>query len=150
MCKLVEENANELVQTKLGTICEEISRILSTGQQNPSNLTEPIVNPDKQSQAKTKSNVVVPGSSADQDDNKHAAVADVDMTDLAAEPEHTILELDPDPEEEEESRELHRDVQAPAGLGSPQSGPTNLAGNSGNGVGEGIAEKPEQVIVLDD
>ncbi|PQQ21046.1 CHD3-type chromatin-remodeling factor PICKLE [Prunus yedoensis var. nudiflora] len=150
MCKLVEENAHELVQTKLGTICEEISRIISTVQQNPSNLTEPIVNPDKQSQAKTKSNVVVPGSSADQDDNKHAAAADVDMTDLAAEPKHTILELDPDPEEEEESRELHRDVQAPAGLGSPQSGPTNLAGNSGNGVGEGIAEKPEQVIVLDD
>ncbi|XP_048444234.1 CHD3-type chromatin-remodeling factor PICKLE-like isoform X1 [Pyrus x bretschneideri] len=95
MCNIVERNAHISLQTSLGTICEAINMTLSSVPHHPPPESL-ILNPVKQSEAESSSGVFLKPPSP-QSDRKQAVVADTAMTNLAAEPEPTIMELDPEP-----------------------------------------------------
>nr|XP_028962582.1 CHD3-type chromatin-remodeling factor PICKLE isoform X1 [Malus domestica] len=95
MCNVVERNAHISLETSLGTICEAINMTLSSVPHHPPPESL-ILNPGKQSEAESSGGVFLKPPSP-QGDGKHAVVADSEMTNLAAEPEPTIMELDPEP-----------------------------------------------------
>ncbi|CAN6588830.1 unnamed protein product [Malus baccata var. baccata] len=95
MCNVVERNAHISLETSLGTICEAINMTLSSVPHHPPPESL-ILNPGKQSEAESSGGVFLKPPSP-QGDGKHAVVADTEVTNLAAEPEPTIMELDPEP-----------------------------------------------------
>ncbi|XP_050157988.1 CHD3-type chromatin-remodeling factor PICKLE-like isoform X2 [Malus sylvestris] len=95
MCNVVERNAHISLETSLGTICEAINMTLSSVPHHPPPESL-MLNPGKQSEAESSSGVFLKPPSP-QGDGKHAVVADTEMTNLAAGPEPTIMELDPEP-----------------------------------------------------
>ncbi|GKU87351.1 hypothetical protein SLEP1_g1761 [Rubroshorea leprosula] len=95
MCKLVDDNVKESVQTNLKLkkniqplewISADITRLLSSSKPNPHTSEQPVVNADAQSQAESQN--TVSGTSSippQQNDSKLDTVADIDMKDPGAE-----------------------------------------------------------------
>ncbi|KAJ0029973.1 hypothetical protein Pint_12488 [Pistacia integerrima] len=181
MCKVLDENVdvvktsatNESASLKLKTglqpletICEDVSRLLSSAEQKPP-LDQQMPNSDEQSQAETHSTVADPSSVPMQKDKEADTVVEIEMK-TATETSPTkvngkLMESHPDP-----AIESYKSFNnpTPADVDSSPADATNSSGiigtdiemeeakNHGDGdtkTDDGNTEKPEPgVIVLDD
>ncbi|KAK4600631.1 hypothetical protein RGQ29_010329 [Quercus rubra] len=180
MCKVVEENPQESVPTSsvnqlvgsvnlsknvlsLETICEEINRILSPGQANPSPSEQIILNSEQHSQAEQINVSGTRSPSAHQDDGNPTSMVESEMMDMVSESKpqsesSKLRESDPDPAKEKSESSLN--VQAPTDPSPPRVEGTSLPDVTGDDVmderkdgaaSNGSNEKSEPgVIVLDD
>ncbi|PON99206.1 histone H3-K9 methyltransferase [Trema orientale] len=177
MCKIVQETTPESVHASLAnqpaslnleknlssleSICKDVSRILSSAQQNPTSV-EPIGIPDEKPKAESKSNAVPSKSlSSLQDDPKPAAaVTEVEMLEVLTESEpqkesSKLAASKLDPEKGKSGSLLSADAH------SAQTRPSNSPEGTENdvvmeegkndGAGNGSTEKTKRgVIVLDE
>lgn len=180
MCKVMEENPQESVPTSsvnqlvgsvnlsknvlsLETICEEINRILSPGQANPSPSEQIILNSEQHSQAEQINVSGTRSPSAHQDDSNPTSMVKSEMMDMVSESKpqsesSKLRESDPDPAKEKSESSLN--VQAPTDPSPPRVEGTSLPDVTGDDVmderkdgaaSNGSNEKSESgVIVLDD
>lgn len=166
ICKVVEANAHESVQTcltnkpasltlrknlyPLETICEDINQILSPPQQKPPTELQTL-NPDQQSQVEAQNNHVGSNSAGTkQNDHKLGADSDVEkvpITDSNSLKEGTLL-VESDPEEEMSGSPLN--ISASVDSRAPQTEPSPPPGETGGDVEMEDKEDVEMLDKVDD